>query len=385
VREKNRWVRLNMSLQMHFPVSNDDYVSEYTMRDYWDSNGKAFPWTRLPTELKEHVFQFCVCKSNHNSKFPRPGAYEIVDQLGEWCGLLKVSRQVRALALRVVTVHNDMYPGGLCIVSNSLHAFQDSFNRLGWYFQVKEDNSIPTDAWTEVLAKRYMDYPKQFPQLSRFALMRHGIRKLNIQFNWLDALYFFKVSIGSLDQWRPKSHITYEVFEKLPNLDGLRITLPNQWQNHEPVIRRGPKLFREEDPCPRVLHRMIYESIATHLASYSDLSVTGFMDVDEGQLFSDHREAAILSLKMTVEESKELYAECGGGVQLDVGSDVEIEEPHESTLTVGKSTSWTLNWSPSPLRHQTRFEEPAVLPEDTDDIFPPRCFCDIPCSDAFFL
>lgn len=90
-------------------------TSENTLRDFWEMNGKNFDWTNLPTELKEHVIQFCIvtapCHPDHFHGIKSVRNFntinqwrscELVDRLRQWKSLLRVSTQVRAITLRLL-------------------------------------------------------------------------------------------------------------------------------------------------------------------------------------------------------------------------------------------------------------------------------------------
>jgi len=105
--------------------ASEAFTSEGTLREFWSTNGKSFNWAGLPTELKENIIQFCIgtspcvptrrntwrdpCYLDHFhdlSRIPscpqtklRP--CEVVDRLGRWKGLVRVSTQIRAIALRL--------------------------------------------------------------------------------------------------------------------------------------------------------------------------------------------------------------------------------------------------------------------------------------------
>jgi hypothetical protein len=211
--------------------------------------------------------------------------------------------------------------------------------------------------------------------------MRHGIRKLYLHFNFLDALHFFKVTVGKLDQYRGRHFMTCDVFETLPNLDGLNIVLPTEWWIDD-IRQMGPRLFHEFVPCPRTLHRFIYERIAKELAIYGTVKVYGFMDSGEEQHFLNQREAAILSLKFTLAELDELYAECGGGIQIEVDSDSSENSQSTEATTASSSATWStsLTSKTPPIK-----KEISRFPESQSDVFPPECHCEVPCHDTFFL
>lgn len=404
VREKGRWVSLDKFLSKHFPP-NQGLVTESTMRNWWSENGKTFNWSGLPTELKNQVLQFCVCNPTGTSKYwlelqrhrqtyrPRPGPHEVVGLLGDWRALLGVSHQVRSLVLPLVLVRNDEYSGGLTIVSQSVRDLKSTMDRLGHYLQMTEEDSVPTDARTIALANQYLEFPKHYPTLGRYATMRHGIRKLFLKFNFLDALHFFKVSTGTIHLYRGRDFMTCDIFEKLPCLDGLHIELPTErWKDHP--RQPGPDLWHKDEPCPRTLHRFIYERAAEELATYNDVGMDGFMDADEKQRFWDHREAAMLQLRFTTKELEDLYAECSGGIQLGVGLEFEEEGGQVGGGALRKNkvgNTWSSRWSkyqPSNRRSNRRrdgevYSRKALEEGLLDDVFPPECVCEVPCREVF--
>ncbi|OAG10729.1 uncharacterized protein CC84DRAFT_492555 [Paraphaeosphaeria sporulosa] len=88
-------------------------TSEGTLKQFWNANGKSFNWSDLPTELKEHVIQFCIIMApkhpdhfHSNTRVDRLSiidkhSCELVDRLSQWKSLLRVSTQVRAITLRL--------------------------------------------------------------------------------------------------------------------------------------------------------------------------------------------------------------------------------------------------------------------------------------------
>lgn len=84
-----------------------------TLREFWIANGKSFNWTDLPTELKEHVIQFCIFTApkhpdhfhriNHLPQLSRidQRSCELIDRLSQLKSLLRVSTQMRAITLRL--------------------------------------------------------------------------------------------------------------------------------------------------------------------------------------------------------------------------------------------------------------------------------------------
>ena len=113
-RERGRWISLADMLAIHFPMTEAN-TSNQTLQDYWDHNGNRFPWERLPTELKEHVIRFCLLEAapyrdkciyvagdlQGAKRRCRTGAHELNSRFGDWNSLLRVSIQVRAIALRL--------------------------------------------------------------------------------------------------------------------------------------------------------------------------------------------------------------------------------------------------------------------------------------------
>jgi hypothetical protein len=261
------------------------------MDEWWDYNGKTFNWMMLPTELKLKILQCCVerpgfwTRAVYGKKHRKNNsAYEILDQLGSWRALLRVSAEIRADTLRVILVHNDNSPGGLGISSNSSLHLENVMYRLGMHYQITEPNGVPVSAEEKVLAYQYLNWPKMYPHLSRFATFRHGIRRLRLKFDYLDALHFFKVTVGNLHEYRHNDVLTCDIFEKLPNLNGVTVSLPTYWWIDD-ARQRGPQLFHDENPCVRILHRFIYERAATELAPYENSRVIGFMGQEEVDRF----------------------------------------------------------------------------------------------------
>ena len=151
-----KWITLDKKLAVDFPP-DENQADEATLRAWWDVNGKSFNWSGLPTELKEIVLQFCVSKPHGLSDFytgsqaykrrnrQKSGIYEVVGQLGAWKSLLQVSHQVRAIVLSLLLVRNELYSGGLSIISLGTRDFKDVILRLGQYLQLNGPNSLPPD------------------------------------------------------------------------------------------------------------------------------------------------------------------------------------------------------------------------------------------------
>jgi hypothetical protein len=337
IRERNgrkmRWVPLHTSLLMNFPP-NQTFVTKETMEAYWIANGKTFNWTGLPTELKENVIQFCVSDlstyKDHFHKLPAARKLsargfqnqdrhrsEVVQKLGDWRSLLLVSSQIRALTLRLLFNGCSTYRHGFCITSDKYYGFGRRLRRLDEHHQLTQSDSVfkPGDRIVSLLARQYRTFPKIFPRLDRYATFKHGIRKICLQFGFLDYLYFFKVTTGGIDRYRPERCVTSNVFDQMPNLNQIVVDLPKNYDRGQG--RMGPILSHQVDPCPRILQRLIYEQVALELTAYRDVTVRFLLDADEEQRFICKRESAQLELKFTAEELIDLYADDEGGIPVD--------------------------------------------------------------------
>jgi hypothetical protein len=372
-------VNLEGFLDANYPHS-ELVVSVSNLRDWWTGNGKSFNWIGLPTELKERVVQFCLHQRDdaqfrqqairHFSRFGARGKvggdrcefgiYEIVDQLGDWAALISVSHQVRAIAVRLCLQGNSdmLYGNGFCLCAGSYKKFGNAIRRLGRYYQMVEPNGLPIDPNSRALAHCYKQHPHLYPQLTQYATFRHGLRKVCLVMNFISSMHFFRVSHGGFERfWYPKhEHMTYEVFDLLPNLKEIEIRLPIQphagWKDN--VCQRGPRLFHHRQPCPRTLHRLIYTRIAEVLAPYNTVHVINFGDEQESKLFKQQRKEAQAKLTLTKKDYEELYVECGGGVELD-----EMVEPG----------SWLRN------TFSEEVDEKAEIEHEIGGFFPPRCRC----------
>ena len=341
-------------------------VGDTVMYEWWTANGKTFAWTRLPTELKERIVQFCMHRSalplisKRNMQKPR-GAREVMAHFGQWAALLRVSHQVRAICLRLCFMgSSDLAFGkGLCISFDSINALKQCMRRLGKYSQLQEprNGSITTDDKTAALARTYSRYPKIYPHLQRYATLSHGIRKLSLRLSFIEALHFFKVTAAGFAQyWRLAHYLDYNIFERLPRLNELRVYLPDASQELEDKVRQyGPRIFHDE-PCPRILHRLIYERAAEVLAEYPFVTLHDFMDEVEELRYNTLRNEAIDSLKFNEKELEELYMEEGGGVELEDSVDPGI----------GKGDVEEVQ---QPIIH--------------NDFWPPECKCEVPCRQVF--
>lgn len=333
---KKRWVLLDKSLRMNFPP-DDRLVNQHTMERYWATNGKTFNWAGLPTELKEGVLQFCVSDlSSYKDEFHgypaaeklSPRAHqdrvrhpsEVMQRLGDWKSLLSVSKQTRALALYLLFNGSDAYPQGFCVTSDDYAGFGQRLRRLNEYYQMTQPDSVvkPGDRDASIHACMYSQFPKIYTELERYATFKHGIRKVWLQFDILGYLDFFKSMAGltmGIDIQRPEHGVTCDVFNQLPHLNQIIVDLPPS-DNDYPG-RVGPLLPHLFNPYPRILHRLIYEQAALQLAAYEDVTVRFFADTGEERHFTALRAAARLALRVTAVELTELYADDGGGIQLD--------------------------------------------------------------------
>lgn len=310
----------------------------------------AFNWSGLPTELKEMIISNCVHQPlEHNDKYSRQhryyhnrskrdqarGMYQIVDKLSNWAALLGVSHQVRAITLRLCfTGSSEMNSDkGFNIYMQSRYDLLKTLDGLASFYCMVETGSLPRDDKTRALADCYNQYPKIYTHLYRYATFLHGIRRICLGFRFHDTMHFFKVTAGGFARHLNPDSISYDIFEQLPHLKEIAVKLPAKprtgWSNMRQPL---PMLFHEDFPCPRTLHRLIYERIAEVLALYPDVRVHGFIDNEEEARYKEY---------------EELYAECGGGV--------ELEEPVQPGF-----------WS----------EETAMIIEEAaDDFFPPDCKC----------
>lgn len=350
---------------------------------------QTFNWSGLPTELKERIVQCCAYQPLEQGDYrqrlsrwfdrrrPRDfrrefGIYEIVDKLTDWYALLGVSHQVRAITLRLCFV----YYSGLSLMATSGHSLASSLDRLGRYYQMMDDNGLPMEDSTKALANDYRTHPRIYPQLEQYATFRHSLHSIYLSMDFIAYMHFFKVSVGSFKQHLIPGSISYEVFEELPNLDRLSFRLPRQPQKgwRDRPGQPGPALFFPDFPCPRILHRLIYERIAAVLTLYPCVDVHGFIDADEMDRYDSLRAAAIQNREWSPAELAELYAECDGGVELDEPVQpgswlVEDGEEEEDESTVGQASE--------SIAGQAYDGKPE------DEFFPPKCRCEEQCSQAF--
>ncbi|KAH6620369.1 hypothetical protein C7974DRAFT_458480 [Boeremia exigua] len=359
----------------------DPPLGQESLWHWWLINGKTFEWSILPTELKTRIIAFCIQQpptygiyrekrvrfdQNHRigRKSPMPGPYEIVNQLRDWYSLLYVSHQVRAITLQLcITGGSAVGTKGLCIPVYTIKELSDSLRRLRKYYQMVDNNGTPTTPGEEALSKCYDQFPRLYPQLRQYATFRHGIQKIALAMDFLSFMRFFEVEVGGFVQYHNARGTTYHIFEGLPCLNEIAVRLPARplkgWRNNP--YTGGPQLFHHDRPCPRVLHRVIYERIAEVLASYNNVKVGYFIDGSEENHFLSRRAEAVKAIKITRIELDELYAEDNGGVELPEG--MELGMQLQENVKKGHVES-------------------GYSGELQDDFFPPLCHCDKPCANS---
>ncbi|KAF2747470.1 hypothetical protein M011DRAFT_443269 [Sporormia fimetaria CBS 119925] len=373
VRDQGQWITISKFLDVHFPATQTTDFDN--LREWWDKNGKFFNWNGLPTELKDNILEFTIGPyaiiQAKRKRSPRcTGPYEIFLPLGQWRGLLQVSHQVRTLVLELLLDRNP----GFLIYIDSIGRLKNTFKRLDQWYQLFGSKTIPKTVREVSLARLFRDYPHQHPHLNHYATFKHGIRRLVLTLDFLDALHFFKVDVGTLAEYRQRiPNTSVEALTQLPNLRSLVYILPDlNWRDY--ISQPGPRLYDEEDPCPRTLHRWIYEAAATELAMLAipnvESKVKGFMDHEEKQRWHDLWHTAQLERRFTTQEYAELYAECDGGVELDEEM-VAYEKPDGILWHGGEDQ-----------RAERDIDRLSVTgSEDLEDVFPPRCICEIPCRE----
>jgi hypothetical protein len=182
--------------------------------------------------------------------------------------------------------------------------------------------------------------------------------------DFIAYMHFFKVTTGSFKYHLRPGSISYDVFEQLPHLNHIAIRLPLQPQQGwvDQPGQPGPPLFYANFPCPRLLHRVIYERIAEVLTPYPRVKVQGFIDDDEKMRYKALRASALQNLKWSPSELADLYAECAGGIELEdpVQPGIQIldsqEKHHFETMTANMANGHA-----------------------EDSFFPPKCRCVEPC------
>jgi hypothetical protein len=340
---QRRSLPLDESLTSLFPP-NKELVTEDIMREYWDKNGKYLNWAGLPAELKLDILDNCVSSlcsyrdwfhglprassAPGTRKRPHPRSRrdppELVEKLGAWKGLCGIaSKSVREVVLDLLLKRSTAYPHGFCITSENFAKFSQRLEGLDQCYQMSKPNSMPKldEDNATILQQQYKLFPKQHPQHDQFATLKHGIRKVKLQFTFLDSMHFFKVTKDNIHLQRDSDLVTCEVLDQMPNLTEIHIDLPTRYDHRceWSGYRYGP-LVHNEDPCPRTLHRVIYEQIAIELATHENVSVRNLMDEDEELRFKAMRKSAQRRHKLTAADMVELYAvgteEREGGILL---------------------------------------------------------------------
>lgn len=318
-------------LDKHFPAP-DGIVGNTTMASWWRDNGKSFPWADLPTELKEHVIQYCMNEDlsmyclrwywlgTRMCRRTRRGIFEITDKLGNWSNLLQVSYQVRSITLRLCVVGSKDVSSsqGLQIVVKNIFSLKSCVRRLGKYYQMTEPDAVPLDEKTFHLASMYKKYPKLYPHLKQYSTFGHGIQKMCMEMDFLEYMHFFKVTVGGFQRFWNPAWVDYQVFDRLPQLNELIIKLSDpRGRLKDNPRQRGPSLFYPGFECPRILHRIIYDKAAEVLAPDLNVKMYGFMDEVEEAQFVTLRQSVIEASKFSKADLEELYADDDGGVELE--------------------------------------------------------------------
>lgn len=392
-----KFVCLSRFLEGRYPIFPNS-IKDSHLQAWWAANGKSFNWANLPTELKEHVIQYCIDQKYESPLMRRlnrrndksfgaakfRGIHEILDKLADWSTLLGVSHQVRAITLRLCfagTSETGKY-GALSLSASSDKSLASALRRLGGFYQMTDSNSLPFNFNTQYLADCYKQHPRIYPHLAHHATLRHGLRRIHLNLGFIGSMHFFKVTAAGFDKCLIPGDMSYEVFEQLPSLTEIAIQLPREPRQGwiDSPRQKGPRLFYDDAPCPRLLHRVIFERIAEVLTLYHPVKVKGFVDDDEWVRYRDLRRAALQTRKWSPEELGELYEECGGGIELDEpvlpGSWIVegAEEENEDDEKEAKEQIET-------VQQEASAEEDDE--EEVEPFFPPKCRCEVQCHIVF--
>ncbi|KAI8938062.1 hypothetical protein NX059_005734 [Plenodomus lindquistii] len=383
VYEKGTHVPLEQFLVEQFPLHEAPVGSDIMYR-WWRENDKMFNWKALPTELKENIIRHCLHdkplpanislrmglkpstkKSKAVHKAQRRGPHEVTDNFNQTSSLLRVSHQVRAIALRLC-LQGSTGRESLCVDVTGGFALKECIRRLGKCLQMSHPNGVPMDERTEALAKLYKLYPRIYPHLDQYATFAHGIRKVYVRMDYHSYFRFFKVTVGGFrSYWRPIQS-TYELLEQLPNLHDIVIELPDPRGRLSDQSRTIPPLFYPDFECPRILHRFIYEQVAEVLALYPNVTITGFVDDLEEQRFYILRSAAVHGLNFTSVDLADLYKDDGGGIEL------------ESMISPGLPISEQEDLCAEPAEFG-RVHDPSSV-----GFWPPKCRCAVACRKVLY-
>lgn len=377
VKEGGKWVDLEQILSKNFPIQEEP-VGNDVMQKYWEANGKSFSWQGLPTELKAHVIQFCICsldpwhydifhgRRGREKPCNKKWGCEIQHRLGAWYDLLEVSTQVRALTLRLCFNGSHFYPKGFCISSFCHRSFEARIHKLGKMHQIVAPDSVvgAKKVASLPLEHQYKKFPKIYPELERYATYAHGIRKIFIAFDFLTYLHFFKVPAVETGGWLQSEFMTCDIFDRMPYLNEIIIQLPTELHDRKhksfDVRVRGPPWRHPLSPCPRMLGRMIYEQIAERLATFEKVDVWCFIDDNEEHRFDQLRRVARRTLNLSRDDLIELYQDDQGGIEVTENSE-NFNKRLSSDIVTIKSTDYG----------------------STNEAFPPICNCDEPCERDF--
>ncbi|KAF9735119.1 hypothetical protein PMIN06_001464 [Paraphaeosphaeria minitans] len=391
-------VPLQRLLAEHFPVSGA-MTSGDTLRQFWNANGKSFNWTGLPTELKEHIIQFCIVTApKHPDNFHDTTSVdrlstidkrscELIDRLSRWKSLLRVSIQVRALALRLCFNGSLIFDKGLCMTSYSLPNLSGRISQLEHFSQIAEPNSTPLhpDGSRRLLAVVYRDAPKIYPELKRYGDFSQGVRKVDISFDFISFYRFFQVTAGEFGKdCLQRCTLSCNVFEKMPQLNEIIVRLPanrkKTWVNKTHQMERP--LFDITSPCPRMIFRILYERIAEALAAYDNVSVKNFLDEHEEERFWGLRQTKMKALqdtpapepfKLTVEELQEISTPDGGGIHLTPSEIMQVRQERYERLALQLEKKDMERQLGSLVQDETAVEE----------FYPIRCQCFVPCQERY--
>lgn len=340
-------------------------------------------WAGLPTELKEHILQLCLFdpqdsvvltdQKRRRAAYARRGfgarhdlgPYEVVSRLGAWSSLLQVSRQVRTLVLRLYFIgrRGQIDESGFHVATLTYDELGSTIRRLDRYYQLMKSGCVPTDNQTTLLSQAYKHFPRMYPELKRYATFKHGIQTIHIEMGFKAYMHFFEIKVGSFKQYLEPKSLSYRIFDQMPKVRNITIFLPGKPEGGwiDDYWRSGPQIFHSDSPCPRILHRVIYERAAQVLVPYQNVCMTGFMDDTEEQCFSKSLAIARGQLQFTEQDFEDLYADCGGGIQLD-----EITQAGAWHSDQKDGDYW--------LEQRRSYVK--------SDLFPPKCDCTERCDRA---
>ncbi|CAI6336859.1 unnamed protein product [Periconia digitata] len=247
-----------------------------------------FNWAGLPTEVKEKALVYCT---------------------SDFVKLFRVSRQVRAICIALT-------------FRLFFHLFFEDpvdFSKQLYRLDKKRQFSAPVNFRDYEKAHLYKYWPSIYPDLSRFSTFKHAVQKATLKFDFREYLHFFKITTNGFNTRGSHPATSSDDLKRLTKLHDLTIILPGN-ENTETLWDRArdwPRIFHE-NPCPRALHRAIYERVAKDLIYIPHVKVVGFLDPNEEARFYNLRQHAIKSnpFPFTRQELDELYADDAGGIKL---------------------------------------------------------------------